>query len=72
MDVALRYGHTSNFYDYFVWQDIRESDVIIMVVAVLIGMLGMLADLYVAQNRHRYLAPPRLKQPPTDGREQVN
>ncbi|MDQ4075338.1 MAG: glycosyltransferase family 2 protein [Chloroflexota bacterium] len=56
-------------YDIIVWQDIREADVIILVVAVLITMLGMLADLVVAQNRHRYLAPPRLSRTPTDGRE---
>lgn len=69
---VFSFGIVKSLYDYLTWQDIRESDVIIMVVAVLIGMLGMLADLYVAQNRYRYLAPPRLKQPPTDGRERVN
>ncbi len=56
-------------YDNFVLRDIRESDVLLMIVAVLIAMLGMLADLVVAQNRHRFLAPPRLSRPPTDGRE---
>ena len=65
-------GVMKTFYDNFVLHDIRESDVIIMVVAVLIGMLGMLADLMVAQNRHRYLAPPRLKKPPIDQRERVH
>ncbi len=64
-------GMTKTLYDNFVLYDIRESDVIIMVVAVLIGMLGMLADLVVAQNRYRYFAPPRLKVPPTDNRERV-
>lgn len=67
--VLFGLGLIKLFYDYIVWSDIRESDVIILVVAVLVGMLGMLADLVVAQNRHRYLAPPRLAQPPTDGRE---
>lgn len=64
-------GLVKMLYDNFVLRDIRESDVIILVVSVLIAMLGMLADLLVAQNRHRYLAPPRLAVPPTDGRERV-
>ena len=65
-------GVLKTVYDNFVLHDIRESDVIIMVVAVLIGMLGMLADLVVAQNRHRYLAPPRLTESSTDKRELVH
>ncbi len=65
-------GVTKTLYDNYAYRDIRDSDVIIMVVAVLIGMLGMLADLLVAQNRHRYLAPPRLAERPVDGRERVH
>ena len=65
-------GVSKTLYDYFAHRDIRESDVIIMVVAVLIGMLGILADLVVAQNRYRYLAPPRLKKSPIDQRERVH
>lgn len=66
------FGMIKLLYDNFVLRDIRESDILIVVVGVLIAMLGMLADLVVAQNRHRYLAPPRLSHPPTDGREQVH
>ncbi len=69
--VIFALGLAKTAYDNFVLYDIRESDVILMVVAVLIAMLGMLADLVVAQNRYRFLAPPRLTQPPTDGRDRV-
>ncbi|MBA3534696.1 MAG: hypothetical protein H0T73_22485 [Ardenticatenales bacterium] len=65
-------GFAKLLYDNFVLRDIRESDVLIMVVAVLIAMLGMLADLIVAQNRYQYLAPPRLSKAPTDGRERIH
>lgn len=66
------FGFIKLLYDNFRLHDIRESDVIIIVVAVLVGFLGILADLTVIQNRHRYLAPPRLSQPPSDGRERVH
>jgi glycosyltransferase involved in cell wall biosynthesis len=55
-------------YDIIFWSDIRDSDVLLLVTPVVIAIVGMLADLVVALNRWRYLAPPRLKAPPTDGR----
>lgn len=66
------FGFIKLLYDNFVLRDIRESDVMIIVVSVLVALLGILADLVVIQNRHRYLAPPRLAEPPTDGRERVH
>ena len=65
-------GLVKLLYDSVRWNDVRDSDVVILVVAVLIAMLGMLADLVVAQNRHRYLAPPRLARPATDRRERTH
>lgn len=55
-------------YDIIFWQDIRDSDVLLLVTPVVIAIVGMLADLVVALNRWRYIAPPRLKVPPPDGR----
>lgn len=55
-------------YDVFYWQDIRDSDVLLLVTPIVIAVVGMLADLIVTMNRWRYIAPPRLKAPPTDGR----
>lgn len=65
-------GLLKGLYDSYVLYDLKESDVILLVVAVLIAMLGMIADLVVAQNRHRFLAPPRLLQPPSDQRERLH
>lgn len=62
-------GIVKSLYDYFVWHDIRESDIMIVILAVLLGVLGFLADLVVTMNRYRYLAPPRLKATPADGRK---
>jgi polyisoprenyl-phosphate glycosyltransferase len=69
--VILSAGIIKLTYDLVVLRDIRESDVIMIVIGVLIAMLGIIADLIVTQNRYRYLAPPRLAQPPEDGRERV-
>ncbi|MBN1658757.1 MAG: glycosyltransferase family 2 protein [Anaerolineae bacterium] len=44
-------GLLKTAYDNFVLSHIRESDVIILVTAFLIGMLGMLADLIVTYHR---------------------
>jgi len=44
-------GLAKTTYDNFVLHNIRESDVIILVTAFLIGMLGLLADLIVVQHR---------------------
>ncbi len=63
-------GIAKTLYDLFgPYHDIRESDITIIIVGFLIGMIGVLADLIVALNRYRYLAPPRLKAPPSDGRD---
>jgi polyisoprenyl-phosphate glycosyltransferase len=69
--VILAAGLIKLSYDLVVLRDIRESDVIMIVIGVLIAMLGIIADLVVTQNRYRYLAPPRLARPPEDGRERV-
>lgn len=63
------FGVVKLLYDNFERHDIRESDIMLVLAGILIMMMGLLADLIVAANRHRYLAPPRLKAPPTDGRE---
>jgi len=44
-------GLVKTAYDNFVLHNIRESDVIILVTAFLIGMMGLLADLIVVQHR---------------------
>lgn len=44
-------GSVKLFYDYFVFNDIRESDVILLVSCVTVGMFGFLSDLVAAQNR---------------------
>ena len=41
--------------DLVQFSDFKESDVLILVVAVLIGMLGLLADLMVTHGRARYI-----------------
>lgn len=55
-------------YDLVTAQDIRDGAVLLLVMPVVIAIIGMLADLVVALNRWRYIAPPRLKAPPPDGR----
>jgi len=49
--VLFLLGLAKTLYDNFALRDIRESDVIILVTAFLIGMLGLLADLIVTQHR---------------------
>lgn len=44
-------GMAKTLYDNFVLHNIRESDVIILLAAVLVGMMGLLADLIVIQHR---------------------
>jgi hypothetical protein len=44
-------GLVKTLYDNFVFNHIRESDVIILLSALLIGMMGLLADLIVVQHR---------------------
>lgn len=52
-------------YNATVLLDFRESDVVLLVVAVLIGMMGLLADLIVVHGRARYMVdhPPEEYQP---------
>lgn len=66
---VFTFGVVKLLYDNFVRHDIRESDILLILMGVLIAMMGLLADLIVATNRHRYLATPRLSEPPSDGRE---
>lgn len=58
-------------YDLVTAQDIRDGAVLLLVMPVVIAIIGMLADLVVALNRWRYIAPPRLKAPPSDGRPYI-
>lgn len=44
-------GLAKTLYDNFVLHNIRESDVLILLSAVLVGMMGLLADLIVVQHR---------------------
>ena len=44
-------GAVKTIYDNFVNLRIRESDVIIVVVSIVIGMMGLLADLIVVQHK---------------------
>ncbi len=48
-------GLVKTIFDLTVHSRFRESDVLILVVAVLIGMMGLLADLIVTHGRFRYL-----------------
>lgn len=48
-------GLAKTIFDLTVHSRFRESDVLILVVAVLIGMMGLLADLIVMHGRYRYL-----------------
>ncbi|MDQ7030724.1 MAG: hypothetical protein Q9O62_13555 [Ardenticatenia bacterium] len=49
------FGLTKTVFDLTVHSRFRESDVLVLVVAVLIGMMGLLADLIVTHGRARYL-----------------
>ncbi len=49
------FGLGKTIFDLTVHSRFRESDVLILVVAVLIGMMGLLADLIVTHGRARYL-----------------
>lgn len=51
--VLFLLGAAKTIYDNFVNQRIRESDVIIVVVSIVIGMMGLLADLIVVQHKVR-------------------
>lgn len=53
--VVFILGFVRALYDALIVLDLRESDVIILVVAVLIGMMGLLADLIVAHGRAQYM-----------------
>ena len=46
-------GAAKTIYDNFVNLRIRESDVIIVVISIVIGMMGLLADLIVVQHKPR-------------------
>jgi glycosyltransferase involved in cell wall biosynthesis len=49
--VLFLLGLAKTLYDNFFLQNIRESDVVILLSAVLVGMMGLLADLIVVQGR---------------------
>ena len=49
--VLFLLGAAKTIYDNFVNRRVRESDVIIVVVSIVIGMMGLLADLIVVQHR---------------------
>ena len=49
--LLLVLGLAKTLYDNFVLRNIRESDVLILLSAVLVGMMGLLADLIVVQHR---------------------
>jgi glycosyltransferase involved in cell wall biosynthesis len=49
--LLLLLGLSKTAYDNFVLHNIRESDVLILLSAVLVGMMGLLADLIVVQHR---------------------
>jgi hypothetical protein len=44
-------GTVKLFFDFFAFDDIRESEVILLVSCVTVAMFGFLADLLAAQNR---------------------
>jgi glycosyltransferase involved in cell wall biosynthesis len=62
-------GIAKLIYDLRDAQDIRDGALLLLMMSVIIGVMGVLADLIVALNRYRYIAPPRLKNPPPDGRD---
>jgi glycosyltransferase involved in cell wall biosynthesis len=49
--VLFLWGLAKTIYDNTVYRDIRESDVTIIVISIVIGMMGLLADLIVVQHR---------------------
>jgi glycosyltransferase involved in cell wall biosynthesis len=49
--ILLLWGAAKTIYDNTVYRDIRESDVTIIVISIVIGMMGLLADLIVVQHR---------------------
>jgi hypothetical protein len=51
--VLLLWGLAKTIYDNTVYRDIRESDVTIIVISIVIGMMGLLADLIVVQHRRQ-------------------
>lgn len=64
-------------YDWLILSDVKESDIALVVVSVMIGVLGMLADLDVSHNRMHYMKPltpeatPTLPEEPSDGSDQL-
>lgn len=53
--IVFTVGIIRALYNSFVVLDFKESDVVILVVALLIGMMGLLADVIVAHGRARYM-----------------
>ncbi|OGL46539.1 MAG: hypothetical protein A2161_22160 [Candidatus Schekmanbacteria bacterium RBG_13_48_7] len=53
--VLYVFGLTKLIYDWRILRDIRESDIMIVIVGVLVAALGFLADLIVKQHQHQYL-----------------
>jgi len=51
--ILLLWGAAKTIYDNTVYRDIRESDVTIIVISIVIGMMGLLADLIVVQHRRQ-------------------
>jgi glycosyltransferase involved in cell wall biosynthesis len=51
--ILLIWGLAKTIYDNTVYRDIRESDVTIIVISIVIGMMGLLADLIVVQHRRQ-------------------
>lgn len=44
-------------YDWLILSDVKESDIALVVVSVLVATIGMLADLIVSQHRLKYMKP---------------
>lgn len=67
-------GVVRALYNSFVVLDFKESDVVILVVALLIGMMGLLADLIVVHGRARYMVdhPPEEYQPARSQQESAS
>jgi glycosyltransferase involved in cell wall biosynthesis len=51
--ILFLWGLAKTIYDNTVYRDIRESDVTIIVISIVIGMMGLLADLIVVQHRRQ-------------------
>jgi hypothetical protein len=51
--ILLLGGFLKSFYDYFIHtkHSLEESDIIILCTGIIIGAIGLLADLIVAQRR---------------------